>query len=125
MQGSQRPLPALPSENLGGHNSTRQTYSWRQRLYQPVQHFSGPRDHQPVGMRLPFLGIDPRRIEISQVGTAAALLRNPRRQRHADPRILNTAGRIIGPLSLDVRRMRQNATGILTETVPLLRKVIP
>src|ERR1035441_2942341 len=54
------------------------------RFLKPIEHLAGARhyEHSFVLTSLPFFGMDAGGIEVSQVDTSAALLRNARRQRN-------------------------------------------
>src|SRR5579872_4001073 len=74
---------------------------------------------------LPCCGVNLSIIGIAQVDATTAFLWNTCCQRDRDAWRFDASGSIVGPRSLDVRAMCQNAARHMFKTLPLLDEIIP
>ena len=73
----------------------------------------------------PCFGVNLSIIGIAQVDAPTAFLWNAGRQCDRDARRFDAECLVVGPRSLDMRAMRQNASRYMFEAIPLLDEIIP
>jgi len=69
-----------------------------------------------------IVGVDRGGVAVAEVDPAAFLLRYPRGERHAHARDLSPV--LVGPDAVDVRRMGEDAPGVILEALPLFQEVV-
>ena len=71
------------------------------------------------------LDVDRPPIAVAEVDFPALRFAKPRRQRHADPRSLDSGLLVVSAYPVDVRRVGEDPPRLVLESIPLLQEVVP